>query len=154
MVPAEGKRVRLHERVFSGPESLNWCSWAGKHGPEVAWPHHCGSEPKYIRLACGSYCTHRASVGLAMLLFCLPGVILYDIHFFCCLMCSYLIMSCFCPSCLLFKYRYSLTKSRWLELKGLILPIMILFYSGSSFLSVSGSVLSLASSVNFHAKYS
>lgn len=70
------------------------------------------SPSQYIRLACGSYCTHQASVGLAMLLFCLPRVILYDIHFFCCLMCSYLIMSCFCPSCLLFKYRYSLTKSR------------------------------------------
>lgn len=85
---------------------------------------------------------------------CFSMVIPCDLHFFSCLMCSYLIRSWFCPSCLLFMYRYCFTKSRWLKLKGLIMPVMIVFYSGSSFLSVSGSVLSLASSVNSHAKYS
>lgn len=149
------KRVCLCERVLSGPESLIWCSWAGKHSPKVAWPQHRGSESKPVHQAClwcslnpqGFCCSGHAAFLSAVVILC-------DLHFFSCLKCSCLIRSWFCLSCLLFKYRYSLTKSRWQELKGLILPIIISFYSESSFLSVSGSVLSLASSVNFHAKYS
>lgn len=123
------KRKGHHESVLSAHESflvlLSWQTQSESYlSASLLWLWvQASTSVSHVVLAA----PYRASVGLAMLVLCLSLVILYGLHFPPYLMHLCLIRPWFCSCCLLSKYHYSLTKSKWLELKSLPLLIIILF---------------------------